>query len=320
MNIPPARANKVARPTPSSMTCGDAASPTKARPTIGPTMEKNLAHANAPRADPEPTPRRAGRLELAASSAPPGLPRNGTLSKAGPAMALTRRALLGAGISAGLWAWRSDASAEASKPTPGPDGFFALDAAPASLEAGRSTRRAGARARLQRRRARPAAAHPQGRDAESSAAQQIVRAHDAELSRLARGQRLGGDRRPDAAADRARRQSRHPLFAARRRLQPLFPACRRRFGRPDIERIVRADRRRGTLAARRRSRDDRRVVGLAARPVRRDRGPRRGRSRARRGPHRRCLDRQFGARPAARRPPRRARASVSGWRTRRPRA
>ena len=49
-------------------------------------------------------------------------------------MALTRRVLLGAGISAGLWAWRSDASAEASKPTPGPDGFFALDAAPASLK------------------------------------------------------------------------------------------------------------------------------------------------------------------------------------------
>ena len=98
-------------------------------------------------------------------------------------------------------------------------------------EAGRSPRRAGARARLQRRRARPAAAHPQGRNAESAAAQQIVRAHDAELSRLARRQRLGGDRRPDAAADRARRQSRHPLFAARRRLQPLFPACRRRCGR-----------------------------------------------------------------------------------------
>jgi FtsP/CotA-like multicopper oxidase with cupredoxin domain len=49
-------------------------------------------------------------------------------------MALTRRVLLGAAISAGLWAWRSDASAEASKPTPGPDGFFALDAAPASLK------------------------------------------------------------------------------------------------------------------------------------------------------------------------------------------
>src|SRR5271155_2844748 len=49
-------------------------------------------------------------------------------------MALTRRGLLGAGISAGLWAWPGDASAETSKPTPGPDGFFALDAAPSSLK------------------------------------------------------------------------------------------------------------------------------------------------------------------------------------------
>ena len=48
-------------------------------------------------------------------------------------MALSRRALLGGGISAGLWVWSGDASAEASGLAPGSDGFLDLEAAPASL-------------------------------------------------------------------------------------------------------------------------------------------------------------------------------------------
>jgi FtsP/CotA-like multicopper oxidase with cupredoxin domain len=48
-------------------------------------------------------------------------------------MALSRRALLGGGISAGLWAWSGDAGAEASGLEPGSDGFLVLDASPASL-------------------------------------------------------------------------------------------------------------------------------------------------------------------------------------------
>jgi len=76
---------------------------------------------------------RAGIAERAASSAPLPLSRNWTLSKAGPAVALTRRRLLGGGISAGLWAW-SGARAQTTKPAPGPDGFFELEAASASLQ------------------------------------------------------------------------------------------------------------------------------------------------------------------------------------------
>jgi FtsP/CotA-like multicopper oxidase with cupredoxin domain len=48
-------------------------------------------------------------------------------------MALSRRALLGGGISAGLWAWSGDARADASGLALGVDGFFILEASPASL-------------------------------------------------------------------------------------------------------------------------------------------------------------------------------------------
>jgi FtsP/CotA-like multicopper oxidase with cupredoxin domain len=48
-------------------------------------------------------------------------------------MALSRRALLGGGISAGLWAWSGDASADAPGLDPGSDGFLVLEASPASL-------------------------------------------------------------------------------------------------------------------------------------------------------------------------------------------
>jgi FtsP/CotA-like multicopper oxidase with cupredoxin domain len=51
-------------------------------------------------------------------------------------MALSRRALLGGGISAGLWAWTGGASADASGLAPGADGFLTLEAAPASLQLG----------------------------------------------------------------------------------------------------------------------------------------------------------------------------------------
>ena len=139
------------------------------------------------------------------------------------------------------------------------DGFREFEAAPGALQLA-ARRRATRLLAYNGARARPAAAPSPGRELKVRLANKLSEPTTLSFPGLRAANAvagIGGLTQPPIAPGAS---ARHPLLAARRRLQSLSSRTPAPLPRAQIaQRPVRADRRRGASAARGRSRDDRRL-------------------------------------------------------------